>query len=76
MARRGNGTYHRNMDMSEKFFRTRWGASTLSAAVSIVSGVAIIAFGAPPAILILASWAGATAYMGMSARVGRRPRRR
>jgi hypothetical protein len=62
--------------MKTRIFQTRWGASTLSAIISVASGVAIISFGAPPAILILASWAGAAVYMAISARIDRRFDRR
>lgn len=50
------------MGLNAGFFQSRWGASALSAVVSAICGVAIVVFGAPPAILILASWATITVY--------------
>ncbi|HUC08347.1 MAG TPA: hypothetical protein VMR96_09675 [Solirubrobacterales bacterium] len=54
------------MDLKTRFFQSRLAASSLSAIVSAICGVAIIAFGAPPAILILASWATITVYAMLS----------
>jgi len=52
------------------------GAIILSSIVSVAAGVAIIGLGAPPAVLILASWAGATVYMQVNPRIKRRLGRR
>lgn len=53
-----------------------WGLVALSSTVSVASGVAILAFEAPPAILILASWVTATFYLEMRRRIDRRLGRR
>jgi hypothetical protein len=48
------------------FLQSRWGASALSTVVSVVCGIAIVAFGAPPAILILALWATISIYFSLT----------
>jgi hypothetical protein len=68
------GPYHQRMEM-KTFLQSRWGASTLSAVVSIVCGIAIVALGAPPAILILALWATISIYLSLTW-PGKTPRRR
>jgi hypothetical protein len=52
------------------------GAIALSALVSTCAAIAIIAFNAPPATFILASWAGATVYIQLNTRIKRRLGRR
>jgi hypothetical protein len=64
------------MDLMARFLRFPRGAVILSSLVSVAAGVAIVAFEAPSAILILASWAGATFYMELNSRINRRLRRR
>jgi hypothetical protein len=48
-----------------------WGMLATSTSVAIATGIAIIAFGAPPAILIPVGWASATAYRVLSSRFER-----
>ena len=60
------------MDLMAKLLQFPWGLATFSAVVSLVSGAAILVLGAPPALLILASWATATVYMTMKPRINRR----
>jgi hypothetical protein len=60
------------MELMERVLRFRWGVAILSSIVSVASGVAIVAFGAPPATFILASWALASVYLTVKARVNRR----
>ena len=58
------GTYHWGMDLMEWLLKTSWGASTLSAIVSLLAGVASpSASNAPPALFILALVGGMTAYI-------------
>jgi hypothetical protein len=64
------------MDMMARLLKDRWGASALSAIVSLLAAVAILAFDAPPAIFILALWAAITADVELSTRLDRRARRR
>jgi hypothetical protein len=64
------------MDLMARLLQFPWGLVGLSSIVSVASGVAILGFGAPPAILILASWATATFYMTMKPRINRRLDRR
>jgi hypothetical protein len=45
------------MNAMSKLFDVSWGVFALSSAVAIACGVAIVAFGAPPVIIFLASWA-------------------
>ncbi len=52
--------------------RPPWGASLFSSIVSVGTGVAIFAFGAPPVILVPVSWATAVGYMTLKARIARR----
>ncbi len=59
----------------EWLLKTSWGASTLSAIVSLLAGVAILAFNAPPALFILALWGGITAYIELGSRIDRRSHR-
>jgi len=63
-------------DPMARFLRFPRGAILLSTLVSAAAAIAIIAFDAPPAIFILATWAGATAYMELSPRINRRLGRR
>ena len=55
-----------------RLFQPPWGASAFSAIVSVVTGLAIFVFGAPPAILVPVSWVTAIAYMRMKPRIVRR----
>ena len=64
------------MDVMARLFKFPRGAVILSTLVSVAAGVAIVVFGAPPAVLILASWAGATVYMQLNSRINRRLGRR
>lgn len=64
------------MDVMARLLKFPWGAVILSTLISVAAGIAIIIFGAPPAVLILASWAGATAYMQLNSRINRRLGRR
>jgi hypothetical protein len=64
------------MDLMVRLLKFPRGAIILSSLVSVAAGVAIVGFGAPPAILILASWAGATVYMQLNSRINRRLGRR
>lgn len=64
------------MDLMVRFLKFPRGAIILSSLVSTAVGIAIVGFGAPPAILILASWAGATVYMELNSRINRRLGRR
>jgi hypothetical protein len=43
-------------------FSFPWGMLTVSTSVAIAIGIAVLAFGAPPLILIPAAWVSATAY--------------
>jgi hypothetical protein len=54
------------MDLMARLLKTPRGASLLSAIVSVAAAVAILAFGAPPATLILTSWVTATIYLTLS----------
>jgi hypothetical protein len=60
------------MDLVEWLFKTSWGASTLSAIVSLFTGIAILAFNAPPALFIVALWGAITVYMELGSRIERR----
>jgi hypothetical protein len=53
-----------------------WDLVALSSTVSVACGVAIVGFGAPPAILVLASWALAPFYASIKPRIDRRLDRR
>jgi hypothetical protein len=64
------------MDLMARLLKFPWGLAAFSGIVSLVSGAAILALGAPPAILILSSWATATVYMALKPRIYRRPGRR
>lgn len=64
------------MDLMARLLKFPRGAVILSSIVSIAAGAAIVGFGAPPGILILASWAGATVYMQVNPRIKRRLGRR
>jgi hypothetical protein len=59
------------MGLMKWLFKTSWGASTLSAIVSLLSGIAILAFNAPPALFILALWGAITAYIELGSRIDR-----
>jgi hypothetical protein len=76
MASGSHRSYHRDVDLMARFFKFPRGAIVLSTLVSATAAIAIIAFGAPPAIFILSSWAGATAYMELNSRINRRLGRR
>lgn len=60
------------MDLMAKLLQFPRGLAATSGIVSLLCGAAILAFGAPPAILILAMWATATVYMTMKPRINRR----
>jgi hypothetical protein len=64
------------MDVIARVLRGRWGASALSAIVSLLAAIAILAFNAPAAIFILALWAAITADLELSSRIDRRATRR
>ena len=64
------------MDLMARFLKFPRGAIIISSIVSVTAGVAIVGLGAPPAVLILASWAGATVYMQLNSRINRRLDRR
>ncbi|HEY6549751.1 MAG TPA: hypothetical protein VIY71_00975 [Solirubrobacterales bacterium] len=76
MAGSIGGAYYWDMDLMEWLFKTSWGASTLSAVVSSLAGVAILAFNAPPALFIIALWGAITAYIELGSRIDRRSRHR
>jgi hypothetical protein len=76
LANSDHGSYHQDVDLMARFLKFPRGAVVLSTIVSMAAGVAIVGFGAPPAILILASWAGATVYMELNSRINRRLGRR
>jgi hypothetical protein len=67
----GNRAYHRAVGVIRFIFSFPWGMLATSTSVAIATGIAIIAFGAPPAILIPVGWAGATAYRVLNSRVER-----
>jgi hypothetical protein len=52
-------------------FSFPWGMLATSTSVAIATGIAVIAFGAPPAILIPVGWVSATAYRVLSSRFER-----
>jgi hypothetical protein len=52
-------------------FSFPWGMLATSTSVAIATGIAVIAFGAPPAILIPVGWGSATAYRVLSSRFER-----
>jgi hypothetical protein len=64
------------MDLMVRLLKFPRGAIILSSIVSVAAGAAIVDLGAPPAVLILASWAGATVYMQLNSRINRRLGRR
>ena len=64
------------MDLMARLLKFPRGAIILSSIVSVAAGAAIVGLGAPPAVLILASWAGATVYMQLNSRINRRLGRR
>lgn len=72
MAGSAGRAYHWDMDLVEWLFKTSWGASTLSAIVCLLTGIAILAFNAPPALFIIALWGAITAYIELGSRIGRR----
>jgi hypothetical protein len=57
-------------------FSFPWGMLTASTSVAIAIGVSVLAFGAPPVILIPVAWASATAYRVLSSRFERQFNRR
>lgn len=57
-------------------FQFPWGTLATSTAVAVATGVAILGFGAPPAVLVPVAWASATIYMGLNSRFNRRLGRR
>ena len=59
-----------------KLLQFPWGLFTLSTIVSAAAGIAILTFGAPPAILVVAPWAVLTVHMALSSRLDRRIGRR
>ncbi|MGH2975321.1 MAG: hypothetical protein ACRDLL_10715 [Solirubrobacterales bacterium] len=60
------------MELMARLFRPPWGASFFSAIISVITGLAIFALGAPPMILIPVSWATAIGYMTIKGRIVRR----
>jgi hypothetical protein len=64
------------MDVIARLLKNRWGASALSAIVSLLAAIAILTLNAPPAIFILSLWAAITADLELSSRIDRRARRR
>jgi hypothetical protein len=52
-----------------RLFRPPWGASVFSSIVAIATGLAILMFGAPPAVLVPVSWATALVYVVMKPRI-------
>ena len=57
-------------------FSFPWGMLTASTSVAVGIGVAVIAFGAPPVILIPVAWASATAYRILNSHFERQLNRR
>jgi hypothetical protein len=64
------------MDLMARLLQFPWGLAAFSGVVSVITGAAILALGAPPAILILSSWATATVYMTLKPHINRRLGRR
>jgi hypothetical protein len=57
-------------------FSFPWGMFAASTSVAIATAIAVLAFGAPPFILIPMGWAGATAYRILNSRFERQINRR
>ena len=49
-------------------FSFPWGTFTTSSGIALITGIVVFALGAPPALLILVSWAGATVYRSLGSR--------
>jgi hypothetical protein len=64
------------MDLMARLFQFSWSLTALSGIVAVACGIAILAFGAPAAILVLAPWALATVYIPLKPRLDRRVDRR
>lgn len=60
----------------DRLTRFPWGTLGLSTALTGAAVVAIVAFGAPPWILLLVAWGGAVLYAATSSWVDRRLGRR
>jgi hypothetical protein len=60
----------------ERMTRFPWGALAFSATISTATGVAILAFGMPPKMLVPVAWGTAAIYAALSSwayrRLGRR----
>jgi cobalamin biosynthesis protein CobD/CbiB len=64
------------MELMERLAKTPRGASIAGTVTAVLTAVAIFILGAPPWILVPATWIGATIFIEMSSWVDRRLGRR
>jgi hypothetical protein len=64
------------MELMERLVKTPRGASIAGTVTATLTAIAIFIFGAPPWILVPATWIGATVYIEMGSWVDRRLGRR
>jgi hypothetical protein len=64
------------MGMIRFLFSFPWGMLTTSTFVAIAIGIAVLAFGVPPLILLPVAWASATAYRVLNSHFERQFNRR
>jgi hypothetical protein len=64
------------VDLVARLIRFPWGALAFSTAVSIATGIAILALGMPPKMLVPIAWGTAAIYAALNSWVYRRLGRR